>query len=299
MTRRIVSLFISMALMFLHPSPAWPETSPSALQPISIGASVESSFEANEVEVEIIFSFLYNEMLKDLNQPIEVKLYESNTELEQKFRAGEIQAIFIDSTRILELEDIIHPSARYVVQFGDSLKQRFVLLARANDPRQTLPDYRNGKLSTCMGHMIGKRYLDVLLLHSGLPVTDEFFQETLTMRNINSTIIDLFFGKVDMALVPEYGLTLAIELNPQIDKQLRIVSRSEPLIYQAIGFRRDFPQDSIVAIESRFITQEPSKRLRRLFDLVKINTYYRLTEDALKETRALNEEYYRLMGNNF
>ncbi|MET0049592.1 MAG: PhnD/SsuA/transferrin family substrate-binding protein [Candidatus Thiodiazotropha sp.] len=257
---------------------------------------MESSFEANEVEVEIIFSFLYNEMLKDLNQPIEVKLYENNSELEQRFRAGDIQAIFIDSTRILELDDIIHPSARYVVQFGDSLKQRFVLLARMNDPREALTDYRNGKLSTCMGHMIGKRYLDVLLLHSGLPVTDEFFQETLTMRNINSTIIDLFFGKVDMALVPEYGLTLAIELNPQIDKQLKVLARSEPLIYQAIGFRNDFPQKSIVAIEGRFITQEPSKRLRRLFDLVKINTYYRLTEEALKETRALNEEYYRLIN---
>ncbi|MET0029364.1 MAG: PhnD/SsuA/transferrin family substrate-binding protein [Candidatus Thiodiazotropha sp.] len=296
MTCRIVSLFISMALMILHPSPAWSETSPIALQTISIGASVESSFEANEVEVEIIFSFLYNEMLKDLNQPIEVKLYENNSELEQSFRAGDIQAIFIDSTRILELDDIIHPSARYVVQFGDSLKQRFVLLARMNDPREALTDYRNGKLSTCMGHMIGKRYLDVLLLHSGLPVTDEFFQETLTMRNINSTIIDLFFGKVDMALVPEYGLTLAIELNPQIDKQLKVLARSEPLIYQAIGFRNDFPQKSIVAIEDRFITQEPSKRLRRLFDLVKINTYYRLTEEALKETRALNEEYYRLIN---
>lgn len=289
-------LLIGVILLWPSLTAAGSEPNPEPFPPIVVGGSMQSLYESSRVDVEIVFSFIYGELLRDLNQEFTFRLYDNNQILEKAFRAGDIQIIFIDSTSILKLDSLIHPEGRYVVQYGDSLKQRFVLLKRRDSSRKTLADFRDTKLATVVGHLIGKRYLDVLLMRSGLPVTDHFFNNTEVKQEVNSAIIDLYFGKVDMALVPEYGLELARELNPQVGEELLVMARSEPLIYQAVGFRTDIPTRIIQPIEARILDQEPPKRLKRIFDMVNINTFYRLTEEVLTETRELNEAYEALIN---
>ncbi|MET0066828.1 MAG: PhnD/SsuA/transferrin family substrate-binding protein [Candidatus Thiodiazotropha sp.] len=295
MFKRSIKILVLVTLLCALVHPGWADNPPSEPEPVIVGASMESLYEANSVDVQIVFEFIYNEMLKDTGQTFDINLFDNNAILENEFREGNIQIIFIDSTKILELDSLIHPTARYVVQYGDSLKQRFLLLVKKDDPRRKLSEFRNGKLATCIGHLIGKRYLDVLLMQTGLPPTDRFFEEISVKQDVNATIVDLYFGRVDMALLPEYGMALARELNPQIDEELKIMSSSEPLIYQAVGFRYDLSEKVIDPIETRLLNKEPTKRLKKVFSIANISTFYRLTEDVLKETRALNEKYYQLL----
>ncbi|MET0066641.1 MAG: PhnD/SsuA/transferrin family substrate-binding protein [Candidatus Thiodiazotropha sp.] len=260
---------------------------------VKVGGSVESLHESTRTDAEIMFNMLFNEMLSESREVFSIRIYDNNERLMKDYRGGELQAVFIDSVSFLEMESLVHPDLRYTVQYGTTLKQRYMVLVRAKDRIGSLQDLRGKILSTCVGHRIGQRFLDVELMRKGLPEAKDFFREVQILKDVNSAVIDVYFGKSDVALVPEYSYQLALELNSEIGKALKVIGISEPLIYQAVGIRKDFPHDRAMTIETYVLDEKPSRRMQRILNIYHIKRFARLTDEVLMETRALNEEYQR------
>lgn len=260
---------------------------------VRVGGSVESLHESTRTDAEIMFKMLFNEMLSESREVFSIKIYDNNDRLMKDYRNGALQAIFVDSVSFFEMESLIHPKLRYTVQYGTSLKQRYLILVRAEKGGRSLQDLRGKKLSTCVGHRIGQRYLDLELMRLGLPEADDYFREVRILKDVNSAVVDVYFGNTDVALVPEYSYQLALELNPAVGKALKVIGTSEPLIYQTIGIQRDFSLERAKDIEPYVLDDKPSRRMQRLLDIFHIQRFVRLTEDILQETRALNQEYKR------
>ncbi len=266
-------------------------TSPSSHPLILVGGSLDTLENSSITDAEIGFKLIFNELLVDADEHFTIKIYNSNEELMDDFKTGKVQGVFLSSLKFLELVDMVHPKGRYVVQYGPSIKQRYKILVRNDHKDESLAKLRNHKLSLALGHVVGKRFLDVMLLEQGLPQSDRFFSEIDQAKDANTAIIDLFFGKVDAALVPENSYVLACELNPQISASLSVLATSEPMVFQAVGMRYDFPQERLDRIEPHILQIRASKRLSNLFETFRINGIFRLDDDALKEVRELNERY--------
>lgn len=263
---------------------------------IQVGGSLESLPNSSVTDAEIAFTLIFNEMLSEVHESFSVKIYEDNDTLVEKLQTGDIQAVFVSTLRYFQLSDMLHPTARYVVQYGPTLKQRYLVLVRNRDANKSLPEFRGGKLSFGAGHQVGKRFLDVELMQQGLPLCDDFFSEIEMVREVNTSVIDVFFGKVDVAIVPDFSYELALELNPTIGDSLSILAQSEPMVFQAVGVRRDFPQNRLDKIEPRILNQAPTGRLQRLLDTFRITRLHRINDDTLKEIRKLNERFEALTG---
>lgn len=262
--------------------------------PIKTGGSSNVLYNSSVTDAEIGFKLIFNEMLAKADESFNLKIYESNDKLVRDFKEGKLQAIFTTSLEILDLADLIHPQGRYIVQFGPTLKQRSLILVRREDGNMKLSDLRNHKISLATTHLLGKRFLDVKLLQQGLPVSKEFFSEIVDANTVNTAVVDLFFGKVDAALVPEFSYDLACELNPQIATSLTILDASKPMIYDGVGLRYDFPQSRLDRIEPYVLEDGPAGRLRLLLDTFRINSLHRMDSEMLKEVRELNESYQAL-----
>lgn len=258
---------------------------------ILVGGSLDALHDSSVTDAEIGFKLIFNELLADADEHFTIKIYDSTDSLVDDFKSGKIQGLFLSSLKFLELGDLVHPTGRYVVQYGPSIKQRYIILVRRDHKGESLARLRNHKLSLAAGHIVGKRFLDVMLLEQGMPESDQFFSDIEEAKEANGAIIDLFFGKVDAALVPEYSYALACELNPQLSSSLSVLATSEPMIYQAVGMRYDFPQERLDRIEPHILQLNPSRRLMHLFDTIRINGLHRLNDDILKEVRELNERY--------
>ncbi len=262
--------------------------------PIQVGGSVDALHDTSVTDAEIGFKLIFNAMLVDAKESFSIKIYDSHEELVEDFKSGKIQAIYMSSLKLLELGDVVHPTGRYVVQYGPSLKQRYLLLVRNSQKIGSLTDLRNKKLSIAAGHVVGERYLSVMLLKQGLPELEQFFGEIERVKEVNTAVVNLFFGKVDAALVPEFSYELACELNPQLRSSISVFSSSNPMVYEAIGMRYDFPQERIDRIEPHIFGIELSKRMEHLFKTFRITRLYRVNEETLKEVIELNKTYYAL-----
>lgn len=262
--------------------------------PIQVGGSVDALHDTSVTDAEIGFKLIFNAMLVEANESFSIKIYDSHEELLENFKSGKIQAVYTSSLKLLELGDWVHPTGRYVVQYGPYLKQRYLLLVRNNQKIANLADLRGKKLSIAAGHVVGERFLNVKLLQQGLTESEQFFGEIERVKEVNTAVVNLFFGQADAALVPEFSYELACELNPQLRSSISVFFSSSPMVYEVIGLRYDFPQERIDRIEPHIFGIELSKRIERLFKTFRVNRLYRLNEETLKEVIELNKTYYAL-----
>lgn len=267
------------------------------LDPIQVGGSLGSLNDRSITDAEIAFQVVFNELLSEVNESFNLKIYENQNQLFDKFKQGTIQAILTSSLNFIELENLIHPTARYSVQFGDELKQNYLVLVRRDDNMTHLSQLRNKILSLGESHQVGKLFLDVELLKQELPVSDIFFKEIHRVKGDNTSIIDLYFGKIDAAVVPKYNYIIAQSLNPQIKNRMEILTESEPMIHQAVGIRHDFSQKRIDNFEPSILTDKPSRRLKYVLDTFGIVRLHKINKETLNEVRSLQREYTRLIGN--
>lgn len=262
--------------------------------PIQVGGSADALHDSSVTDAEIGFKLIFNEILAKGNESFDIQIYSSNEDLVRDFKAGKIQAVFFNSLRLIELGNLVHPTGRYVVQFGPSLKQRYLLLVHSNKGVNSLKDLRNRKLSTATGHILGEKFLDVELLKLGLPVSNGFFSKIERVKEANSAVIDLFFGKVDAALVPEFSFELACELNPQIKSSLSVLTTSDPMIHEVVGMRFDFPKNRLEILEHYILEMDRTRRLDQLFQTFRITGIVRADENSFKEVMELNEAFQKL-----
>ncbi|MES9860338.1 MAG: PhnD/SsuA/transferrin family substrate-binding protein [Candidatus Thiodiazotropha sp. LLP2] len=263
--------------------------------PIQVGGSVGSLNDRSITDAEIAFQVIFNELLSEVNESFNLKIYENQSKLFSKFKHGEIDAILTNSLNFIELHNLIHPTARYSVQFGDELKQNYLVLVRRSDNLTKLKQLREKVLSLGESHQVGKLFLDVELLQLGLPISDHFFKDIHRVNGDNTSIIDLYFGKIDAAVVPKYNFEIAQSLNPQIKNKLQILTESEPMIHQAVGLRYNFSQKRINNFEPSILTDMPNKRLRHVLDTFGIVRLHKINDETLSEVRSLKRQYNRLV----
>jgi ABC-type phosphate/phosphonate transport system substrate-binding protein len=295
LTRRAFIIYLA-GLIFLPLACNTTADDTTSSEVIQVGGSLEALHDRAVTDAEIAFQLLFNELLAEVDVQFKIKIYEDHNLLIDKFKRGDLHAIFLSSLGFLDINELFHPTGRYVVQYGDSLKQRSLVLVNRETHQSDLKSLRNGKFSYSTGHLIGRRFLDVSLLEQNLPHSEDFFSHIIEVKDANTAIVDLYFKKVDIVVVPEFSYLLALELNPQISESIEVISRSDPMIYQIVGLRHDFPQKTIDRFEPYILSTNPSPRIQQMFKNFRMNQIHRATQDVLSETIALNERYLSLMS---
>ena len=296
MRRPYFTLALLLPCLLLGNQDSHAET--SSFDPFLVGGSLESMHSGTVSDAEISFQLLFNEILAGLGIRFTIKIYDDDKTLLDYFDKGEVNAFFISALHFLDIEESTHPRARYVVQYGPSLKQRYLLLKRNTEKSLDLKEFKNRKLSYSRGHQVGKRFLDITLIENGLQNSEGFFSLIETTKDANSAIVDLFFHNTDLALVPENSFNIAKELNPQIGRKLSVLISSEPMIFQVVGFSRNFPEDKIARFDPFLLASEPNKRLKQVMRTFGVHSLHRAEEETLKEVREINNRYFSATGRN-
>ena len=97
-------------------------------------------------------------------------------------------------------------------------------------------------------------WLDKLLREQNLGVKEKFFKEIKYDYKSTNVVLPVYFNKSEAAIVSKTAFNLLCELNPQLKKTLRILDRSNPIIFGAIAFdgrsddkkRKDFMYDILI-----------------------------------------------------
>jgi phosphonate transport system substrate-binding protein len=86
-------------------------------------------------------------------------------------------------------------------------------------------------------------WLDNLLVGQRLPPTAQFVRQINPASKLVQVVLPVFFGQCDACLATRSGFEIMCELNPQLNKQLKIIAQSPGIVPAIFCFRADVPDE--------------------------------------------------------
>ena len=150
-----------------------------------------------------------------------------------------INLILLDSWSYLKIVPQGMMEPLFVTSDRGQATVRYLLLVRKNSAVKSLSDLRGRSLNLITGQSskLGRHWLDTIVLAQEASSPEVFFSRMEYMSNPMSTVLPVFFGKRDAALVDETQFMLMAELNPQLNI-LHAIESSAPLLNAIICLSR-------------------------------------------------------------
>jgi phosphonate transport system substrate-binding protein len=178
--------------------------------------------------------------------------------------------------------------------FNGKLQIRYLLIVSRKLKDLSISGLRGKKLSLKMVSGIERLFINTLLLRAGMVEADHFFSAITEKTKPSRSVLDVFFGKSDACIVPEYVFITMVELNPQIGRQMRILAVSPAVLPTVTGFRKDCdPWVKKFILDKVPILQKDEKG-KQILLMYKIEGIANIQDTDLDTLRAMVLEYETL-----
>ncbi|HNV71245.1 MAG TPA: PhnD/SsuA/transferrin family substrate-binding protein [Candidatus Ozemobacteraceae bacterium] len=138
------------------------------------------------------------------------------------------------------------------------------------------------------------RWLDILLAREGLAEPEEFFSSITRSQTISKVVHPVFFRQVDASIANDTSLATLIEMNPQIQKNLKILATS-PLIPLGIVFlRKDMEAEKRRTFLDSCLKLDTHAKGQQILTLFKIKRLARFVPETLEPVIAIHREWQQL-----
>jgi ABC-type phosphate/phosphonate transport system substrate-binding protein len=141
---------------------------------------------------------------------------------------------------------------------------------------------------------IGALYLNTILLKQKLGEAKDFFGQIEGKSRASQIVLPVFFGQADACVINDVSFKTMVEMNPQLGKDLKILSSSPDLLVGMGVFRKGMPSDlkeRIITVAKGLKTQPRGKQVLLLFKMEDLDV---IRESDLTATRELVAEYDRI-----
>ena len=236
-----------------------------------------------------------NEMMKKFNYVYEVrsKIFKNNSEIIAAYENDELDILALLSLSFFEIEK--QTSFIPIVNSREPGKGgfKYSLLVRKDSKVDFFDDLSSKKiiLSPVGFSLIADLWLSSLIDKQSISKSKSFFSVIERANKVSQAVLSVFFKNHDVCLVPNFALETIFEMNPQLNKELRALEISDPLINSMVCIKKNIdPQvekDFLVFIDNLKISTS-GKLLTSLFGIVEMKKY---DEKALEYTRKLFNEH--------
>jgi phosphonate transport system substrate-binding protein len=162
----------------------------------------------------------------------QTNIYKNTADLLDAVKKGDLIIVSLPALEYLQIRDRA-PMAPLVVASSNAGKgRRFVLVVRHDSSIRSLADLRGKSITLLLSskHEISQLWLSVMLLKEGFRDRDAFFRQTKESTSASQAMMAVFFKQVDAAIISRGAYETNTTLNPQMGKQLSIISESRSLL---------------------------------------------------------------------
>ncbi len=171
-----------------------------------------------------------------------IHLFDGVDEIVAAFQQRRIEAITVTSREYWAVRQQI-PIGQIILGTQEEVEQQeYLVVVRSNSGLNTLADLRGRSLMLwhSMRTDLAGAWLEVELAANGLETMGDFLGSVTEEDKLSRAVLPVFFGRADACLVTRAGLELMRELNPQLGRELRVITASEPYVASVCFFRADF-----------------------------------------------------------
>jgi len=178
----------------------------------------------------------------------------------------------------------------------DNVLNRLLLLVRKNSGIKSVVDLKNKMISSFSSldeeYKVQTLWLKTLFWNNKIKNVNRFLSSLRVRENPQVIISDVFFKNSDACVIFESEFETLKELNPQLEKDLMILSYSEPLLTEIGCYTENSKNDPDLDYNIK-TTYELSRSThgRNLLKLLKIKQLLPYKDEYLKNTEKLFQEY--------
>ncbi len=218
-------------------------------------------------------------------------------ELVRNVRQGLLECFGVTALELAKLTDLTDPDS-LVLQDYLANGMEYVLLVHNSSQFRKLSDLRDARIVTHLHRdmVLLPAWLGTMLAANNLPQPDHFFASHKLSDNINQVVLPVFFRKFDAACVGRGNWETAVELNPQLGRDLRVQAVSPRLIPIVFGFRRNTSAEMRKAVIESIKSVSQFTAGQQIVALYQSRAFVEAPLSVMKPTLEMVRQYERVSG---
>jgi len=153
---------------------------------------------------------------------------------------GDVDVFGMATLDYLRLRETLPADPVLVGERGGGPEDEYLIVVRRDSGPATLKDLAGKRVVSHAGAVgaLSQMWLDVALHRQGLPDASRFFGEIRSAGRPSQAVLPVFFRQADAAVVTQTAYATLQELNPQLGRDLVVVSRSPKLLFSLMLFSK-------------------------------------------------------------
>lgn len=241
---------------------------------------------------------------RGLSGPVETKVFDSVSDAQSAVENRLVDLIILSTSEYLNIQCKPLITPHYVHVKSGQITEDYLLLVHQSSSDSSLDqlEKKNLLLMKDTGLSMGIIWLENLLFKKGFRRIEDYFGSIKQVEKTSGAVLPVFFKKEDACLIRRGGFEMMADLNPQINKQLKIIDSSPPTIASVTCVRNDYtPNLKEVLIDALGELQDElrGQQILMLFKIEKLvpfkDSYLDSARELLDQHRMYHQEF---MDNN-
>lgn len=298
-TMILLTLFFTLGLggEFYHPvdvshAKSKPDETDSSFVRIGFSPAIFGSIDKKDAEA--VINLYIQEFGKALNIKTEATLYSDVESIVSDLSAKRLDMVSSSVPDYYRISSQVETELAYTNTNNGRKTKKSILLVNTQSGINGLDDLKGKRLLMGTADTIGNIFINTLILRKSNLPADQYFSSIRNISKPSKMILDLFFNKSDACLVDNWTFGTMSELNPQIKKQLKIITESPEIITSVTFFRKAFGENIKRDIKEIATVTGKSTYGEQLLMLFKSDDIAKLEASDLDSFKRLYEEYEKL-----
>lgn len=161
-------------------------------------------------------------------------------ELIRKVREGSLDCFGFTAPELVKIVDLTDPGTLVLQDYlADGMQ--YILLVHRNSAFKKLADLSGAHVVSHLHRdmLLSPAWLGTLLASNGLKQPEHFFGRQTVNDKVSQVVLPVFFRRVDAACLARQSWETAVELNPQLGRDVVALAVSPKVIPIGFAFRRN------------------------------------------------------------
>ena len=234
----------------------------------------------NQSDAQAAIELWVREVMHSLDVVLQPKIYffDQLSDILKAIDGGHADMVNLNIVEYLQLQDFLDPIL--VSSQEAEMAGRYLLLAHRNSQLNQLRDLSNSHLmiESCLDKgSISMLWFELELLRAGLYDPEaSFFSHTDRVDKTMAAVLPVLMGQADAALVQAYNFSTLIELNPQLQRYLKVLLTSPTLLPAVSCVPRNFdPRRRQIMLQSALRLSETARgaQIMALFGVDRLHPF--------------------------
>jgi phosphonate transport system substrate-binding protein len=296
MPARILCFFFVTALVLVSQENTKREE--STITKIKIGYMSNLFSQVDQKDAEAALEVWARKIIEENNLNYEATgiVFNDLVSVEQAISHDEVDLVSLNAMDYLFVRNNSHIEPAFVASRGDSILEELILLVHHDSGFNEIQNLESKSVKVLSGiyGQLPVLWLDTVLMKQGLPECGEFFKKIDSVEKSSSAILSVFFGQSDACIVSRDSFSTAVELNPQLGRDLRELISSPGLTISIACFRNNLADEHKGIIRDYIdkVSDDPAGiQILILFNTKKLVFF---NPELLKSAESLVDEYHHL-----